>query len=125
MRLTRTSYAKLGLLPTLSKQSGGLDRSDPYASVSTSSASGIANNERVVDKPWKGMARVIRDDDGRVVDIVEYEDETGKHSMTPWGEQLNADDDAPVSSEGALLPPRLNQGRDSDTVQRTFWICSI
>ena len=45
--------------------------------------------------------------------------------MTPWGEQLNADDDAPVSSEGALLPPRLNQGRDSDTVQRTFWICSI
>ena len=125
MRLTRTSYAKVGLLPKLSKQSGGLDRSDPYASVSTSSASGIANNERVVDKPRKGMARVIRDDDGRVVDIVEYEDETGKHSMTPWGEQLNADDDAPVSSEGALLPPRLNQGRDSDTVQRTFWIYSI
>ena len=59
------------------------------------------------------------------MDIVEYEDETEKHSMTPWGEQLNADDDAPVSSEGALLPPRLNQGRDSDTVQRTFWICSI
>ena len=65
------------------------------------------------------MARVIRDENGKVVDLIEY-DEEDHVDTTPWGKQLNADEEEPVDQDQALLPPRLNEGRDTATVQGMF-----
>lgn len=62
------------------------------------------------------MARVVRDESGKVVDLIEY-DEEDHVDTTPWGKQLNADEEEPVDQDQAFLPPRLNEGRDTDTVQ--------
>lgn len=106
----RQNYAKLGLVPTLASQSGGLDRNDPYAQVAPAEPSSST------DRPRKGMARVIRDESGQIVDLIEYNEEDHIET-TPWGKQLNADEEEPVDQAASLLPPRLNEGRDTDTVQ--------
>jgi len=62
------------------------------------------------------MARVIRDESGQIVDLIEYSEEDHVET-TPWGKQLNADEEEPVDQAASLLPPRLNEGRDTDTVQ--------
>ena len=107
------------MLPTLSQPTGGLDPSDPYAQASRASGS----DEPA--KPRKGMARVVRDADGRVVDLVEYESEDVLE-MTPWGQQLNASDDDhedEVEPDQALLPPRVNEGHDNETVHGVYLGC--
>lgn len=109
------SYARLGLVPSLAQQSGGLARDDPYANAAAQAPAGDE-----APRPRKGMARVIRDDDGHVVDIVEYEDDEDDESATPWGKQLNRDETAPAHL--VMLPPRLNEGKDGDTVQSTWRI---
>lgn len=67
-------------------------------------------------RPRKGMARVIRDEKGRVVDIVEYEEEAEEaDTKTPWGDTLNQDEDEPANL--TMLPPRLHEGKEGATVQ--------
>ena len=62
------------------------------------------------------MARVIRDESGQIVDLIEYSEEDHVET-TPWGKQLNAEEEEPVDQAASLMPPRLNEGRDTDTVQ--------
>ena len=61
------------------------------------------------------MARVIRDESGQIVDLIEYSEDD--HVETPWGKQLNAEEEEPLDQAASLMPPRLNEGRDTDTVQ--------
>lgn len=101
-------------MPNLGQQTGGLDRDDPYRHAAENEAPSAEN------KPRKGMARVIRDENGKVVDILEYESE--EESTTPWGKELNKDDNEP--GELHLLVPRLNEGREGEPV-KGMWILFI
>jgi len=64
--------------------------------------------------PKQGMARVIRDEEGKVVDIVEYEGEDDGAIPTPWGKELNRESETP---DLKLLVPRLNEGNEGETVK--------
>lgn len=99
-----TSYAKLGLVPTLSHQSGGLDPNDPFAKAMKE-----AQNAPASDTPKPGMARIIRDEQGNVVDIVEHEEE--EEQVTPWGAELNQDEKREPSN--TMLPPVLNREKSA------------
>ena len=96
-----TSYAKLGLVPTLSNQSGGLDPNDPFAKAMKEAQEAPAQEQH---KPKPGMARIIRDEQGKVVDIIENEKE--EEPVTPWGAELNQDEKREPSN--VMLPPVLN-----------------
>lgn len=76
----RQNYAKLGLIPSLDVRpdTGGTER---LPSSSSTSASASTADEA----PRKGMARVIRDDAGNIIDIVEASTED---EVTPWGAPL-------------------------------------
>lgn len=82
-----------------------MDRNDPYRKAMeaprASDGAGLA-------RPRRGMARVVRDENGKVVDIIEYEEEV---ETTPWGAALNEDEDdsAPPPTDVAMMPPRLNE----------------
>ncbi|KAN0066384.1 Nucleolar protein 16 [Thecaphora frezii] len=100
----RQNYAKLGLLPSLSPyQSGGLERSDPYHPANLAAAAAAAQASSQSDKPKKGMARIVRDADGNVVDIIEADQE---EESTPWGKPLKdvVESDEPVDN---WMPPRV------------------
>lgn len=85
------SYAKLGLLSSLAQhESGGLDRKDPYHPSNIAAAGGSSR---------KGMARIIRDAEGNVVDVIEPE---STDSSTPWGKPLHNDDD---DDKETYMPP--------------------
>lgn len=101
---TRQNYAKLGLAPSLDKPTGGLDRKDPYRNAKAP--------EPPSNKPRKGMARIVRDEKGEVVDIDEGEDEG--EEVTPWGAVLNKDEEAPPDL--SMFPPRINE-QDGETVR--------
>ncbi|WFD01244.1 non-specific serine/threonine protein kinase [Malassezia yamatoensis] len=101
---TRQNYAKLGLAPSLAKPAGGLDRNDPFRAVEST--------QEPLEKPRKGMAQIIRDEDGNVIDVVE--DESDTHPTTPWGDVLNMDEEQ--STDASKLPPRLHQN-DTQTIQ--------
>ncbi|WFD19762.1 non-specific serine/threonine protein kinase [Malassezia caprae] len=109
----RQNYAKLGLVPNLGQQTGGLDRDDPYRQVPDAEPAAAAES-----KPKKGMARVIRDKDGKVVDIVEYESEDDDAMSTPWGKELNKESETP---DLKLLVPRLYEGNEGETVKDIRW----
>lgn len=74
----RQNYAKLGLIPSLDVRpdAGGTERT-PAAATAAATPAGEA--------PRKGMARVVRDEAGNIVDIVEADTETPD---TPWGKPL-------------------------------------
>ncbi|WFD35749.1 Nucleolar protein 16 [Malassezia cuniculi] len=97
----RQNYAKLGLVPTLSHQSGGLDPKDPYAQAIRDAAETVADE----NQPKPGMARIIRDEDGNVVDVIEHVAE--EETLTPWGAELNKDESRAPSR--VMLPPVLNK----------------
>lgn len=102
---TRQNYAKLGLAPSLAPASGGLDRKDPYRHARPA--------EAPAEKPRKGMARIVRDEQGAVVDVVEgHEDGV---ETTPWGPVLNADEQAPADL--SMFPPKIHE-QDGDAVQK-------
>lgn len=95
----------------MGQQTGGLDRDDPYRQAAMNEQPSVPET-----KSKKGMARVIRDENGKVVDIVEYESEEDESKTTPWGEQLNQDDEV---ADLRLLVPRLNEGQEGETVKGT------
>ncbi|WFD38932.1 Nucleolar protein 16 [Malassezia japonica] len=103
----RQNYAKLGLAPSLVPQSGGLDRKDPYANVKR------AEPQAAAPKARKGMARIVRNEQGEVVDIIE-EDGEKDEDATPWGSAMNADEDEPANL--VMLPPRLH-AKDGESVE--------
>ncbi|WFD23392.1 non-specific serine/threonine protein kinase [Malassezia equina] len=105
----RQNYAKLGLVPNMGQQTGGLDRDDPYRQAAMNEHPSVPENKSKI-----GMARVIRDENGKVVDIVEYESDEDESKTTPWGEQLNQDDEV---ADLKLLVPRLNEGQEGETVK--------
>ena len=83
----RQNYAKLGLIPSLDVRpdTGGTERtpaSTTSTTTSTNSASGTSQGVAV----RKGMARVIRDDAGNIIDIVEPS--TDDEEETAWGKPL-------------------------------------
>lgn len=75
----RQNYAKLGLIPSLDVRpdTGGVER--PSTSTTTPPSGEDAPPVR------KGMARIIRDDDGNIIDIIEA---TTEEESTPWGKPL-------------------------------------
>ncbi|ETS63326.1 hypothetical protein PaG_01604 [Moesziomyces aphidis] len=75
----KQNYARLGLIPALGVRpnTGGTEKPAAAAAAGSSGES---------DKPRKGMARVIRDDDGNIVDIVEA---PADQETTPWGKPLD------------------------------------
>ncbi|CBQ67457.1 conserved hypothetical protein [Sporisorium reilianum SRZ2] len=78
----RQNYAKLGLIPSLDVRpdTGGVERtSSSTAAAASASVEGEA--------PRKGMARVIRDDAGNIIDIIEA---SADAEETPWGAPLPA-----------------------------------
>ncbi|EPQ32158.1 uncharacterized protein PFL1_00355 [Pseudozyma flocculosa PF-1] len=110
----RQNYAKLGLLPSLShNQSGGLERSDPYHPANIAAASAAAAAAAAESgKPKKGMARIIRDDEGNVVDIIEAADD---EETTPWGKPLKDIVDSDEQIEN-WMPPKSNLDKDGNPI---------
>ncbi|WFD30618.1 Nucleolar protein 16 [Malassezia sp. CBS 17886] len=103
-KTVRQNYAKLGLVPSLSKQTGGLDHGDPYA-----------KRPAAADRaPRKGMARIVRDAEGNVVDVLEADADEGDEE-TPWGPVLN--DENERDEDPPMLPPRLHGEREGEVVQ--------
>lgn len=92
----RQNYAKLGLIPSLDVRpdTGGVEKPFlPSTSASTASAStGASSKDSAAVR--KGMARVVRDDHGNIIDIIEAPDsddeqENGQ-AATPWGKPLKS-----------------------------------
>ncbi|SAM72784.1 related to NOP16-nucleolar protein involved in 60S ribosomal subunit biogenesis [Ustilago bromivora] len=75
----RQNYARLGLVPSLDVRpdTGGTERAPTQPSTSTSDPD---------SKPKKGMAKVIRDDKGNIVDIVEANSDSEEE--TTWGKPI-------------------------------------
>lgn len=90
-------------------QTGGLDRKDPYANVKR------AEPKSAAPKARKGMARIVRNEQGEVVDVIE-EDGEQDEDATPWGSAMNADEDEPANL--VMLPPRLHT-KDGESVEGT------
>lgn len=101
---TRQNYAKLGLAPSLGLPTGGLDRKDPYRHAEAPA--------KPSKQPRKGMARIVRDENGEVVDIVEGDEEHTE--TTPWGAVLNDDEDEPADL--TMFPPKLHE-EEGETVR--------
>ncbi|KAI3622883.1 VPS15 [Malassezia furfur] len=101
---TRQNYAKLGLAPSLGLPTGGLDRKDPYRHAEAPA--------KPSKQPRKGMARIVRDENGEVVDIVEGDEEHTE--TTPWGAVLNDDEDEPTDL--TMFPPKLHE-EEGETVR--------
>ncbi|EST09707.1 Ribosome biogenesis protein Nop16 [Kalmanozyma brasiliensis GHG001] len=82
----RQNYARLGLVPSLDVRpdTGGVERAPAAPS---------ASREAEGEKPRKGMAKVVRDEQGNIVDIVEADAE--EEGETAWGKPLTsvADDE--------------------------------
>lgn len=85
----RQNYARLGLVPSLDVRpnTGGTERVP-----SAASASGEAEGE----KPRKGMAKVVRDEQGHIVEIVEADAED--EGETAWGKPLTSVADEEVET---------------------------
>lgn len=87
----RQNYAKLGLVPSLDVRpnSGGVEQSNPtHPSHSLKAAGSIpASVDRAAKTGRKGMARIVRDTDGNIIDIIEADDNDAD-SSTPWGAPL-------------------------------------
>ena len=77
----RQNYAKLGLIPSLDVRpdTGGVEP------TSTSTTTTTTTNSTAEAPVRKGMARIIRDDDGNIIDIIEPSTED---EVTPWGKPL-------------------------------------
>ena len=73
---------------------------------------------RDTDTPQRGMARIVRDDQGNIVDIVEHEEEEA--NITPWGVELNKDEEREPSR--VMLPPVLNKKGDSTAVKGVLYL---
>lgn len=56
-------------------------------------------------QPKPGMAHIIRDEQGNVVDIIENEEE--EQVVTPWGAELNQNENREPSN--IMLPPVLSK----------------
>ena len=80
------------------------DPNDPFAKAMKE-----AQNAPASDTPKPGMARIIRDEQGNVVDIVEHEEE--EEQVTPWGAELNQDEKREPSN--TMLPPVLNREKSA------------
>lgn len=100
----RQNYAKLGLVASLDVRpnSGGTESTSTSASASTT-LSAKSGEERV--KVRKGMARVVRDDAGNIVDIIEAEADADVEEVTPWGKPL-ADSVADSEQVETFMPER-------------------
>lgn len=115
------SYAAMGLVSSVQiRPSGGLELNDPYNQPSTSKLDDEDESEEEQDslkvpangkgkskeqpKPRQGMARIIRDASGAVVEIVEADTDEANPSDTPWGKPLN---DADEAEESRLEAQRL------------------
>lgn len=75
----RQNYARLGLVPSLDVRpdSGGVERIPSSSSTSADSGAVVR----------KGMARVVRDEAGNIVDILEPEDDDDEE--TAWGKPMS------------------------------------
>lgn len=99
-KTVKQNYAALGLASDLKlRPSGGVEggvtenepASTPAASTSTSRS-----------RPAKGLGRIIRDEEGNVIDIIEGgEEEDGE---TPWGKSMKGweDDEQQREQEGQV-----------------------
>ncbi|SPO20627.1 probable Nucleolar protein 16 [Ustilago trichophora] len=130
----RQNYAKLGLVPSLDVRpdTGGVERVPGTATAAAlSSAVGTRGEEKHEKKlVRKGMARVVRDQDGNIVDIVEAEsEEDNPENITPWGKPLKssiADSDQvetymPVkkdTSKNAVVTQLENRATNAAPVKR-------
>lgn len=74
----KQNYARLGLIPALGVR--------PNTGGTEKPATTTASTSKDPEKPRKGMARVVRDDDGNIVDIVEA---PADEEETPWGKPLD------------------------------------
>lgn len=74
-----------------------------------------AEPQAAAPKARKGMARIVRNEQGEVVDIIE-EDGEKDEDATPWGSAMNADEDEPANL--VMLPPRLH-AKDGESVEGT------
>lgn len=73
---------------------------------------------RDTDTPHRGMARIVRDDQGNIVDIVEHEEE--ETNITPWGAELNKDEEREPSR--VMLPPVLNKKGENTAVKGLLYL---
>lgn len=106
----KQNYAKLGLIPSLNvRPSSGGTEPTPTSSAATASSSSSNSTE----KPKKGMARIVRDDDGNIVDIVEAQsDEEEAEASSPWGKPMTsvADDHVETYMPSPSAPTRPAKG---------------
>ncbi|CAD6967495.1 unnamed protein product [Tilletia controversa] len=118
------NYRALGLVGNaLSlRPSGGAEKNAAEyvhrAPPSSSSASANANGNGKANEGAplrKGLGRIIRDDQGNVIDIIEggeHDSPLPTNAPTPWGKPFNDwddidDTDAPVQTARAYIPERL------------------
>ncbi|CAO1623716.1 unnamed protein product [Jaminaea pallidilutea] len=123
-KTVRQNYEALGLTTDLKmRPSGGLDpesRDERNRRAALASSSVAADNDdnpaaESSDGPTKGMGRIIRDEEGNVIDVVLDDDENAPE-VTPWGETMAGwEDERPAASKGSK---RLGGGESSVVVEK-------
>lgn len=105
----RQNYAKLGLIPSLDVRpnSGGVEHKTSSLSQSIPTSTAVAT-EGSAGKGRKGMAKIVRDADGNIVDIIEAVNDNNDSNVTPWGAPLAGD---PTAEESALLETYMPPAR--------------
>jgi nucleolar protein 16 len=112
------SYAALGLLPSIPLPTGASSSTTHRAPINLPSSSSTGNEDEVTPKVSYG--RIIRDDQGNVIDIIldEEEDQGGKdgegevegalNPVKEWvPEKVEAKTDVVRCESFLLFPPRL------------------
>lgn len=135
----RQNYAAMGLLSSMNpRQKGGVEP----VQVTRASNVGSASREAEVVQPTlgpngeipQGYARLIRDTEGNVIDVIFADEEVGQPQAsgssrtTPWGQPLNATEEewngiAPLEDsgldqlQGIPMPQSQHKGGDGVHIQ--------
>ncbi|PWN28885.1 hypothetical protein BDZ90DRAFT_230895 [Jaminaea rosea] len=103
-KTVRQNYIDLGLIADTSlRPSGGTEPGGSGAGQESVGASGSGK------KLGKGMGRIVRDEEGNVIDIIEGGEEDGQaDEATPWGKSMRGweDDEQEEGGTAAPAPPK-------------------
>lgn len=110
-KTVKQNYAALGLSSDLKmRPSGGTEGQGAIQQQHES------EQEQTQSRPpAKGLGRIVRDEDGNVIDIIEGGHEDEAEGSTPWGKSMKGWEDVEAAYESA--PASKSNHADSEVVQ--------